>query len=137
MQENVMQEVRQLFKPEFLNRIDETIVFHQLTKANLTSIIDIVLEEINKRTKEHMGLVLEVTDEAKAYLVDVGYDKKYGARPLKRALQNQLEDKIAEAILDGEVKENSTVLVDVDREGQRKILLKTLKRAKKNTKEVK
>jgi negative regulator of genetic competence ClpC/MecB len=137
MQENVMQEVRQLFKPEFLNRIDETIVFHQLTKANLTSIIDIVLEEINKRTKEHMGLVLEVTDEAKAYLVDVGYDKKYGARPLKRALQNQLEDKIAEAILDGEVKENSTVLVDVDSEGQRKILLKTLKRAKKNTKEVK
>ena len=114
MKANVMEEVNRMFKPEFLNRIDETIVFHALNKDNIRQIIDIMLKTISKRTTEQMGISLLVDEKAKEFLIDKGYDPKYGARPLRRTLQNEIEDNLAEAILNKEVKENDTVLVGLD-----------------------
>lgn len=113
MKSGVMEEVKQMFKPEFLNRIDETIVFHQLTKQDMYSIIDILLKDISKRVKEQMDITLHISDTAKDFLIDKGYDKKYGARPLKRTLQNMLEDKLAEAILDESITQGSGVEIDM------------------------
>ena len=112
MKNNVMDEVKQMFKPEFLNRIDETIVFHQLTRDDLKEILDILLKEINNRLSEQMQMNLKLTERAKEFLIDKGYDKKYGARPLKRALQNEIEDKMAEQILLGNVKQGDSLKVD-------------------------
>ena len=123
MQDGVMEEVKKMFKPEFLNRIDETIVFHQLTKDDMKSIIEILLKEINHRISDQMGVNLEVTEEAKSYLVDKGYDKKYGARPLKRTIQNLIEDKLAEEILDGSVRQGDIVIVDVLEDNNQKELV--------------
>ena len=114
MKERVMEEVKTIFKPEFLNRIDETIVFHTLTKENIGSIIDILLESINKRIKEQMNMAIKLDDAAKNYIIDSGYDEKYGARPLKRALQSKVEDELAEKILEGKFKAGDTVLVSLE-----------------------
>lgn len=114
MKERVMEEVKTIFKPEFLNRIDETIVFHTLTKENIGSIIDILLESINKRIKEQMNMTIKLDDAAKNYIIDSGYDEKYGARPLKRALQSKVEDELAEKILEGNFKAGDTVLVSLE-----------------------
>ena len=114
MKERVMEEVKTIFKPEFLNRIDKTIVFHTLTKENIGSIIDILLESINKRIKEQMNMAIKLDDAAKNYIIDSGYDEKYGARPLKRALQSKVEDELAEKILEGKFKAGDTVLVSLE-----------------------
>jgi ATP-dependent Clp protease ATP-binding subunit ClpC len=111
MKDRVMEEVRQSFKPEFLNRIDEIIVFHPLNRDNMKQILDIMLGNITDRVKEQMDIRLSVTDEAKAYLIDAGYDSKYGARPLRRALQTKLEDSLAEEILDGKIRKGDSVTV--------------------------
>ena len=111
MKERVMEEVKRMFKPEFLNRIDEIIVFHQLSQDHMKEIVDIMLKSICRRTLTQMNLKLTVDDTAKAFLVEKGYDEKYGARPLRRAIQNLLEDKLAEAVLDGEVKAGDEVTV--------------------------
>ena len=111
MKERVMEEVRRIFKPEFINRVDEIIVFHPLSRENMKAIVDIMLNTINKRTKQQMGIELAVTEGGKAYLIDKGYDEKFGARPLRRTIQSQVEDQLAEKILDGAVKEGD--LVDV------------------------
>lgn len=111
MKQNVMDEVKQIFRPEFLNRIDEIIVFHQLSQDHMKEIVDIMLKSICRRTLTQMNLKLTVDDTAKAFLVEKGYDEKYGARPLRRAIQNLLEDKLAEAVLDGEVKAGDEVTV--------------------------
>ena len=111
MKDGVMDEVRRLFKPEFLNRIDETIVFHQLNRENMKEIVDILLRGIEKRTESQMSLKLDITPEAKEFLIDRGYDPKYGARPLKRTIQTELEDRLAEALLEGSVREGTNVLV--------------------------
>ena len=116
MKDRVMEEVKRLFKPEFLNRIDEVIVFHQLTQEHMKDIVNIMLGSIEKRTIRQMNLKLQVSDGAKAFLVEKGYDEKYGARPLRRAIQNHLEDKLAEAVLYGEVKAGDEVAVDRDGE---------------------
>ena len=116
MKDRVMEEVKRLFKPEFLNRIDEVIVFHQLTQTHMKDIVNIMLGGIEKRTIRQMNLRLQVSEEAKAFLVEKGYDEKYGARPLRRAIQNHLEDKLAEAVLYGEVKAGDEVAVDRDGE---------------------
>ncbi len=113
MKGRVMEEVKKQFKPEFLNRIDETIVFHQLNKEHMKDIAQILLKGILKRTKEQMDLELEVSQTATELLIDKGYDEKYGARPLKRTIQNLLEDKLAEEILDGKVRKGDKVLVEV------------------------
>ncbi len=109
MKDRVMEEVKRLFKPEFLNRIDEIMVFHQLNAEHMKEIVDIMLRGIIKRTKVQMDIDLKVSQEAKAYLVEKGYDPKYGARPLRRTIQSQLEDKLAEEILDGRVKSGDCV----------------------------
>ena len=114
MKERVMEEVKTIFKPEFLNRIDETIVFHTLTKENIGSIVDILLDSINKRIKEQMNMTIKLDDAAKNYIIDSGYDEKYGARPLKRALQSKVEDELAEKILEGSFKSGDTVLVGLE-----------------------
>ena len=117
MKGRVMDEVKRLFKPEFLNRIDEILVFHPLTREDMGKIVEIMLGSIEKRTKRQMNLTLEICAEAKAFLVEKGYDEKYGARPLRRAIQNYLEDGLAEAVLDGKVKAGD--LVKVGREGDK------------------
>ncbi len=111
MKDRVMEEVKRLFKPEFLNRIDDIIVFHQLNKEHMKRIAGILLEGIRKRTREQMGIGLEVTQGAAEILIDKGYDEKYGARPLRRTIQNMLEDKLAEEILDGKIHKGDSVLV--------------------------
>lgn len=111
MKDRVMEEVKHLFKPEFINRIDEIIVFHPLNKGHMKDIVTIMLKEIMKRTKEQMSITLSVDEGAKEFLIDKGYDEKYGARPLRRTIQSCLEDKLAEKILDREVKEGDEVVV--------------------------
>ena len=111
MKTKVMDEVKRLFKPEFINRIDEIMVFHALNKGHMREIVAVMLEEVSKRLKTQMGVTLTLEASAMDFLVDKGYDEKYGARPLKRAIQTYLEDKLAESVLDGVVKQNSKVTV--------------------------
>ncbi len=113
MKTAVMDEVKHLFKPEFLNRIDETIVFASLTKDNMKDIINILLKDLKKRATSQMKIKLNVSESAKAYIVDEGYDPKYGARALKRKVQTLLEDELAEEILKGNIKSGDTVEIKV------------------------
>jgi len=101
------------FRPEFLNRVDEVIVFHPLSKEQLTRIVDVQLEHLRKRLAAR-GLRLDLTDAAKKMLADEGYDPAYGARPLKRVIQHRLENPLASRILRGEFAEGDTIRVDVD-----------------------
>ena len=109
MKANVMDEVKQLFRPEFLNRIDEIIVFHPLNEDNMKKIVGLMCKEVVQRAKEQLEITLIVRDSVKKYIVETGSDKKYGARPLRRAVQSQLEDKLAEALLNGEIKRGDHV----------------------------
>ena len=111
MKTGVMDEVKRMFKPEFLNRIDDTIVFHPLTKDHMKEIVTILLNILEKRTKSQMTIRLNVGDDVKEYLVEKGYDEKYGARPLKRTIQNLIEDKLAELVLEGKVREGDSVKI--------------------------
>ena len=104
MKQNVMDEVRMIFRPEFLNRIDEIIVFHSLDKSHLRKIVSLMCREFTKRLEDQLGIHLTLRESAKNLLAEKGTDSKYGARPLRRALQTELEDRMAEAILNGEVK---------------------------------
>ena len=113
MKSKVMDEVKRIFKPEFINRIDEIIVFHMLNKEQIAKIVDIMINTVNKRTLEQMKISIELDDEAKKYIVEKGYDEKYGARPLRRTIQNEIEDNIAEKILEGKIKEGNKVKVSV------------------------
>ena len=112
MKEKVTGELRHHFRPEFLNRVDEIIVFHSLTEEDLKHIVDIQLERLRKRLDERR-VVLELTDEARSHLARVGYDPVYGARPLKRTIQRELETPLSRLILKGEVKDQSTVRIGV------------------------
>ena len=111
MKTGVMDEVKRLFKPEFLNRIDEIIVFHPLNKDHMKEIVTIMLNTVGKRTKQQMSIKLSAGDDVKAFLVEKGYDEKYGARPLKRTIQSLVEDKLAEAVLEGRVREGDSVKI--------------------------
>ncbi|WP_124067549.1 ATP-dependent Clp protease ATP-binding subunit [Clostridium sp. E02] len=117
MKERVMEEVKRLFKPEFINRIDEIMVFHPLNKIHMKDIVTIMLKDIMNRTSDQMNITLEVEEAAKEFLIEKGYDNKYGARPLRRTIQNRLEDKLAEEILNGTVKNGDDVLVSVVDDG--------------------
>lgn len=112
MKDGVMDEVKHLFKPEFINRIDDITVFHSLNKENMKEIVNIMIRTIEKRTKAQMDLELKVSEKAKEVMVDKGYDEKYGARPLRRTIQTMLEDRLAEEILDGKIKSGDKILVD-------------------------
>ena len=113
MKSKVMEEVKRIFRPEFINRIDDIIVFHMLKKEQIGQIVDIMMRTVNNRIMEQMSLSVELDDEAKAYIVDKGYDSKYGARPLRRTIQNEIEDVMAEKILEGSIKAGNKVLVTV------------------------
>jgi len=109
----VKQMLKQHFRPEFLNRIDETIVFHPLQKGQLVKIVDVQLEHLRKRLADR-HLTLSISDRAKKLLAEEGYDPVYGARPLKRVIQQRLENPLAQRILSGEYGEGDVVNVDVD-----------------------
>lgn len=111
MKSGVMDEVRRIFKPEFLNRIDEIMVFHVLKKDNIKKIVTILLKTLEKRCKEQMDITLTVTNSVKDYLAETGFDSKYGARPLRRAIQSRIEDKLANEILEGKIKRGDAVQV--------------------------
>ena len=111
MKSNVMDELKRTFKPEFLNRIDDIIVFHALSEANVKDITGLMLKELKNRVQTQMDIELKFTDHAKKYIFGKGYDKKYGARPLKRAIQTYVEDVLAEVMLRGDVKKGDTVTV--------------------------
>ena len=112
MQESVMEELKKHFRPEFLNRIDDTIVFHALTEKDLGQIIEIQMDRLRKRLAERQ-ITLVVSDKAKAKLVEDGYDPAFGARPLKRTIQKELETPIARKLLDGSVKDGQKIHVDL------------------------
>lgn len=114
----VNQELKQYFRPEFINRLDEIIVFRQLTKLEVSQIADILLEEISQRLEEQREITLEVTDAFKDKVIAEGFDPSYGARPLRRAIMRLLEDSLAEAILSGRVKDGDRALVDTDDDEQ-------------------
>ncbi|MTK09638.1 MAG: ATP-dependent Clp protease ATP-binding subunit [Hungatella sp.] len=117
MKDRVMEEVKKLFKPEFVNRIDEIIVFHPLNKTHMKDIVTIMMKDIMKRTSEQMNITIEIDEAAKDYLIQKGYDEKYGARPLRRTIQSSLEDKLAEEILSGTVKTGDTVMITAGEDG--------------------
>ncbi|HJD25416.1 MAG TPA: ATP-dependent Clp protease ATP-binding subunit [Candidatus Blautia intestinipullorum] len=113
MKSNVMEEVRRLFKPEFLNRIDEIMVFHTLNKQHIRKIVSLLLKNLENRCQEQMDIRLKITDSVKDYLAEAGFDSKYGARPLRRAIQMKLEDTLANEILEGKIKRGDTVKVQL------------------------
>ena len=111
MKSNVMEEVKRLFKPEFLNRIDETIVFRALNKDDMKQIVTLMTNELQKRCKDQLQINLVVRDAAKSDIVEKAYDRKYGARPLRRKIQNEIEDRLAEEIIADKVKAGDRVVV--------------------------
>jgi len=113
MKNNVMEEVKRMFKPEFINRIDDIIVFRTLTKDDIKDISAIMLKELKNRVKKQMGITITYGDSLKNYIFEKGYDKKYGARPLKRTIQNQIEDQLAEKILAGNIKAGGKISISV------------------------
>lgn len=126
MKVNVMSEIKLIFRPEFLNRIDEIIVFHALDKEHMKKIVGMMCKEVSKRAEEQLDIKLTIRDSVKKHIVETGTDQKYGARPLRRAVQNQLEDKLAEAILDGEITRGSEVIASISKK-EIKFVLKTTK----------
>lgn len=109
MKDSVMEEVRRLFKPEFLNRIDEVLVFHTLDKSDMKKIVTLMAKTLVDRCAAQMNITLNIRDSVKAYIVDKAYDPKYGARPLRRMIQDKIEDQLAEEILAGNIKKGDTV----------------------------
>jgi ATP-dependent Clp protease ATP-binding subunit ClpC len=108
--EEVLGELRRQFSPEFLNRVDEIVVFHQLDKTHLTSILDILLRELNLRLVEK-GVEIEVDDEVKAWLIKEGYEPLYGARPMRRTIQRAIGDPLSEEMIKGRFKESRKIRV--------------------------
>jgi ATP-dependent Clp protease ATP-binding subunit ClpB len=113
MKSRVLEVLRNTFRPEFLNRVDEIVIFHSLSREHIEKIIDIQLEYLRKRLKERK-LSLELSERAKQLIADKGYDPVYGARPLKRAIQRYIQDQLALQILEGKFAEGDTVTVDSD-----------------------
>ena len=117
MRRNVMDQLRRAFRPEFLNRVDATVVFRSLTRGEIRDIVELELEKVRARLLEH-AITLEATDAARTWLADHGYDPEFGARPLRRLIQNEVEDVLSDGILSGRFQLASIVLVDVDDDGR-------------------
>ena len=111
MKSGVMEELKRLFKPEFLNRIDEIIVFRMLTKTDMKKIVSIMMGDLTRQCREQMHLELKVRDSVKKYIVENAYEPKYGARPLRRKIQTEIEDRLADALLAGEIDPSGTVVI--------------------------
>ena len=116
MKEGVLEEVKKIFKPEFINRIDEMLVFHTLSQENIQEIVKIMIAALNKRLEAQMGIVLDVSKEAIEYLAKSGFDKDYGARPIRRSIQTKIEDELADRVLSGEIKQGGKVSVGFEDE---------------------
>ena len=114
MKEAVLEEMRHHFRPEFLNRVDEIVVFHSLSEEHLKQIVEIQLGRLRQRLADR-HITIELTDAAKTHLVEVGYDPAYGARPLKRAIQREIETPLSRHILQGDIRDGKRVTVDFDR----------------------
>jgi ATP-dependent Clp protease ATP-binding subunit ClpC len=110
--------LQKTFSPEFLNRVDDVVMFDQLSKEAIFSIIDLELKGLFSRVIE-MGYKLELSDEAKSFIAEKGYDVQYGARPLKRAIQRYMEDELADIILSDKVKAGDTILMELDKENEK------------------
>lgn len=126
MKEGVMEEVKHIFKPEFINRIDEMMVFHVLNKENIHDIADILIQTFVKRAKEQMDITLEVEDAVVDFVAEEGFDRDYGARPIRRALQTHVEDILAEAVLNGEVSMGDKVKVFMSEGTEKKVQLEVV-----------
>ncbi|MGB8954233.1 MAG: AAA family ATPase, partial [Tumebacillaceae bacterium] len=113
MKDRVLDELKKQFRPEFLNRLDDTIVFHPLAESHIREIVDLMSEELRKRLVEN-DIYFVLTNEAKDFLAKEGYDPQYGARPLKRAIQRHIEDQLSEALLAGMVKKGDQVTIDIE-----------------------
>ncbi len=120
MKDRVMEELKHTFRPEFLNRVDDLIVFHELSEGEIEKIVTLLANDLAKRLNEY-GLTFELTAEAKLYLAKEGYDPQYGARPLKRAMQRHIEDKLSESLLSGTVSKGDMVKIDIDPDGGLKV----------------
>lgn len=114
MKKNVMDEVKRLFRPEFLNRIDETLVFHPLTTEHIRKIAEIMIKTLTERITKNVGVMLDLTETAIGFLAEKGYNQAYGARPLRRTIQTHIEDKLADELLEGKLREGDTVKVDLE-----------------------
>jgi ATP-dependent Clp protease ATP-binding subunit ClpC len=121
MKERLKVAIEKYFRPEFLNRLDDVIVFHSLNKQDLKQIVDIELSKIRGRMADR-GLELVLTDEAKDFLIAKGYNPDYGARPLRRAIENMIENPLSEEILRGSFTGKNTIIVEVEGEGDSKRL---------------
>jgi ATP-dependent Clp protease ATP-binding subunit ClpC len=116
LRQTIKNALKQAFRPELINRIDEIIIFESLNQEQLRQVVDLLIEEVKKRLAEHK-IAVELTDGGKAWLLKEGYDPAYGARPLRRAMQRYVENPISKGILDGEYVEGNTILVDANAEG--------------------
>jgi ATP-dependent Clp protease ATP-binding subunit ClpC len=116
MKEKVLAEMKKTFRPEFINRIDEIIVFHQLTEEQLRQIVDLLVKDLQERLSDRK-LLVELSDKAKSWLVKEGYDPVYGARPLRRAIERYVENPLSSKLLQGEFNEGDTVMVDLGDKG--------------------
>ena len=111
MKSGVMDEVKRIFKPEFINRIDEIIVFHALNKEHIRKIVALLLKNLVRRCQEQMSIQLKVSTAVKDYIAQEGYDSKYGARPLRRAIQTKIEDALANEVLEKRISSGDEVQV--------------------------
>jgi ATP-dependent Clp protease ATP-binding subunit ClpB len=116
LKERVMEALRLHFRPEFLNRVDDILIFHRLTLEQLRQIVELQMARLRKLLEER-HIELELTDQAKEFLAEAGYDPVYGARPLRRAIQRYVQDQLAPKLLSGDFKEGDTILVDGDKDG--------------------
>ncbi|MCL5997827.1 MAG: hypothetical protein M1546_17500, partial [Chloroflexi bacterium] len=110
MKDKLMSQLKRLFRPEFLNRVDATIVFHPLTRDDIGQIVSLELNKVQKRLSDH-NIKIEVTEPAKNYLAEKGFDPDYGARPLRRVIQNEVEDVLSDGLLSGKFLDNSKILI--------------------------
>ena len=114
MKDKVMDEVKRFFKPEFLNRIDGTVVFHALNKDHILEIVDLMLKDVHDQLLKDKNVEMEVTEAAKSLLAEKGYDPNFGARPLRRVIQDEIEDKLSEELLTSHMQAGDTVVIDVE-----------------------
>jgi ATP-dependent Clp protease ATP-binding subunit ClpC len=113
MHKKLTEALKKVFRPEFINRVDSIMVFHALNKEQITEIVDLEIEKVSERLKEH-EIQLITSDEARLKLADLGYDPEMGARPLRREIQNRVEDQLSDALLAGTFKSGDSIVIDVD-----------------------
>ena len=119
MKDRVIGEVRKVFRPEFLNRLDDVIVFHQLTREQVLEIANLMIAELKERLQEEHGITLTLDDSANELLIEQGYDSKYGARPMRRAIERLMENPISELILNRSFEHGATIVASADGEEMR------------------